>query len=284
MNVYANDQDEEYPKAGPPNSVWSDKGFITKFEADNPVEAFGGNQTATITSCWYLLVKYAESPPKQFVCKGDYGIVEMKLSLFGDKLKPQGTDLYEFPELWDFADNVDYAPGQLCSYSLHDPFQAVLDPSDEHERAKPATPTGNPDAPIAADRNPVFDKNANLPGGGGGYWENQDGKGTDVQWLPSPEGGFVYYDPSKVENSACHQRDGQNVLFNDGRVSFELTPNCGVDKDNIWKYWTTRPPDLPDAEEKQWGQEYPWVRDVGQVGCPVGIDDAWLINERNHKL
>jgi hypothetical protein len=35
-------------------------------------------------------------------------------------------------------------------------------------------------------------------------------------------------------NSTNHDNDGQNVLFNDGSVSFNTVPYCGIDGDNIY--------------------------------------------------
>jgi len=35
-------------------------------------------------------------------------------------------------------------------------------------------------------------------------------------------------------NSSNHKRKGQNVLFNDGHVSWEDTPFCGHSQDNIY--------------------------------------------------
>jgi hypothetical protein len=40
-------------------------------------------------------------------------------------------------------------------------------------------------------------------------------------------------------NSFAHGQDGQNVLFLDGRVSFETRSFCGIDRDNIYTISTT---------------------------------------------
>ena len=40
---------------------------------------------------------------------------------------------------------------------------------------------------------------------------------------------------------------GQNVLYTDGHVEFEKTPNVSVNKDNIYTYWS--------AEENPSGQD-----------------------------
>jgi len=38
----------------------------------------------------------------------------------------------------------------------------------------------------------------------------------------------------KGGNSINHERDGQNILFGDGHVSFEQNPFVGVGRDNIY--------------------------------------------------
>lgn len=58
-----------------------------------------------------------------------------------------------------------------------------------------------------------------------------------------------YVDLDLTSNSASHQREGQNVLFNDGHVNFERHPNVGIQNDNIWTYWSNRPP--LNEEERQ---------------------------------
>ena len=59
----------------------------------------------------------------------------------------------------------------------------------------------------------------------------------------------VIYGPgSYLYNSFAHQREGQNVLFNDAHVTFEATANVGTDNDNIWQKW---PSPFPTAEDEK---------------------------------
>jgi prepilin-type N-terminal cleavage/methylation domain-containing protein len=73
-----------------------------------------------------------------------------------------------------------------------------------------------PQLPLAADRNPV---------GGSGYTNPPGRTGTSAQL--------------KAGNSFNHSRDGQNVLYADSSVNFNMTPFCGFDYDNIYE-GTTR--------------------------------------------
>ena len=54
---------------------------------------------ATISSCFYLLVKYAEVTPKSFICKGDSGTTEFKLS----ELTAAPAANFELIDVWDFG-------------------------------------------------------------------------------------------------------------------------------------------------------------------------------------
>ena len=81
MLIYSNDYDDEMPRAGGRNSIWA--GQIPMWLADNRYTAYGlsadsSGGSATITSSFYLLVKYAEVTPKSFLCKGDSGTNEFK--------------------------------------------------------------------------------------------------------------------------------------------------------------------------------------------------------------
>jgi len=114
MLIYANDYDDELPRAGGRNSTWT--GRIPQWLADNRFTAYslsadGSGGTATITSSFYLLVKYAEVTPKSFVCKSDSGTTEFKPSEYnaGDR---------ELIDLWDFGPEA----MNHCSYSYHMPY------------------------------------------------------------------------------------------------------------------------------------------------------------------
>jgi len=234
MMVYANDNHEAYPVAGGPGAIWiasnaQDPKMINDWTAPTEAGAFGmssgtGGQ-ATITSCFYLLVRFTELPTKQFVCKGDFGSLEMKMNLFDLGTTPEG-DRYDFPDVWDFAgqtgNSQNYRPGDFCSYSYQDPY-----PAKAGDKTYPATATSRPDIPVCADRNPMFDKNADeyFAGLKGNYRR----PAMDSQVTPP-----VPYDADKTLNSAAHQRDGQNVLFNDSHVEFAVNPWVGIERDNIY--------------------------------------------------
>jgi prepilin-type N-terminal cleavage/methylation domain-containing protein len=70
MVLYANEYDDEFPRAGGRTSQWSNK--INNWAAANRYDAYqlasdGTGGFVTITSSFYLLIKYTEVTPSSFV-------------------------------------------------------------------------------------------------------------------------------------------------------------------------------------------------------------------------
>jgi prepilin-type N-terminal cleavage/methylation domain-containing protein/prepilin-type processing-associated H-X9-DG protein len=210
MLIYANDYDNELPRAGGPTSVW---GGPIAWDAENRFQAFGlgsdssGGQ-ASITSCFYLLVKYAEVTPKSFICKGDAGVTEFKLA---DYLQ-RNAACEELIDAWDFGGGTTRGqqPSYHCSYSYHQPFGMYA-----------LTTASEPAMAVAADRNPWINSPAAEAKTWGGYRPDM-----------APWNGTT--DEARYGNAIAHQEDGQNVLFLDGHVNFEDRAYCGVEEDNIY--------------------------------------------------
>ena len=203
MLIYANDYEDELPRSGGRNSVWTGKiplwNGVNRFEAYG-VQQDGSSGQASISSCFYLLVKYAEVTPKSFLCKGDSGVSEFKPSDYnaGDR---------DLIDLWDFGGN----PTEHCSYSYHMPFGLYA-----------LTTSSEPGMAVAADRNP---------------WQNSPGaEGKVFPGIPpyDPDGGK---EAITTGNAIQHQGDAQNVLFLDIHVTAEKRPFCGINDDNIYTYW-----------------------------------------------
>ncbi|MBC8469595.1 MAG: prepilin-type N-terminal cleavage/methylation domain-containing protein [Planctomycetes bacterium] len=207
MLIYANDYEDEFPRAGGRNSKWGGTlGGANGWMQDNRFAAYGlgangsGGQ-ATITSSFYLLVKYAEVTPKSFICKGDSGTTEFKQS---DYPAAAGLDLID---LWDFGpESINH-----CSYSYHLPYGLYA-----------LTTSSEPGMAVAADRNPWMKSPA------------AEAKTQDLLTSYNPDGGKEY---TNVGNAIAHQEDGQNVLFMDSHVNFEKQPFCAINDDNIYTYW-----------------------------------------------
>ncbi len=243
MILYSNDNDEEYAVAGGRNAVWPTGGpdAIDGWDEEDEVGAFGSppDAPATITSSFFLLAKYADVSTKQFVCKGDAGTKAFQLA---DATTT--TQMTDITQVWDFGDQ----PGKYCSYSYHMPYGSYA-----------VYVSSNPGSPIAADRNPWFDKNAtsNLT------------EADDPTCIND-----IFSDPEDQWNSAAHQFDAQNVLYNDIHVGQEKRSNVGIELDNIWRYW---PNANPDACGRQMGS----TADPDYGDVPLSKGDAFLVNENS---
>jgi len=201
MLIYANDYEDELPRAGGRNSVWAptipDWGANNRFGAYG-LSANGSGGSASISSCFYLLVKYAEVTPRTFVCPGDAGTTVFTLT-------DAGPSFSSLIDLWDFGPEA----GKHCSYAYHMPFGLYA-----------LTTSSEPDMAVAADRNPWMDSSAYVA--------------KDIS-LFDPDGGR---EAVKVGNAIAHEEEGQNVLFLDLHVAFEDHSFCGIHDDNIYTYWS----------------------------------------------
>ncbi|HPC97027.1 MAG TPA: type II secretion system protein [Sedimentisphaerales bacterium] len=204
MLIYANDYEDELPRAGGRLSTWNGP---VQWAANDRYTAYGVSQAdgsggkATITSCFYLLVKYAEVTPKSFVCKGDTGTTEWQLA---DEQNVATN--FEMIDAWDFG----ATPWDNCSYSYHVPFgQYALTTSSE------------PGLAVAADRNP--------------WLKSPAAEAADFSvFIPdvTPYNGTT--ESALKGNAISHQGDGQNVLFLDSHVEFAKRAFCSLEDDNIY--------------------------------------------------
>jgi len=207
MLIYANDYEDELPRAGGRNTTW---GATANWMAASRNTAFGlaadgTGGSATISSCFYLLVKYAEVTPKSFICKGDAGTSEFKLS---DQANVPTN--FELIDAWDFGPTTESQ--KHCSYTYHIPFGLYA-----------LTTSNEPGFAVAADRNPWIVSPAAAA---------QD----FTQFKPDVTYGGTMgtSDQAKKGNAIAHQNDGQNVLFLDGHVEFAKRSYCSIEDDNIY--------------------------------------------------
>jgi hypothetical protein len=206
MFIYANDCKGALPRAGGPTTVW---GTVPSWGLPSRYAAFGLNAkgqggTATISSCFYLLVKYYETPTRLFICRGDKGTTEFRLSGWGRTIPTN----FKLTDAWDFGPRSESF--KHCSYSYHIPYGRYY-----------LTTSRDPNLAVAADRNPYLRSPMADPAPLALFKpDTKDFLGTPAQ--------------ACAGNAMAHNRDGQNVLFLDGRVSFEKRAYCGVENDNIY--------------------------------------------------
>jgi prepilin-type N-terminal cleavage/methylation domain-containing protein len=222
MMLYANDYQDELPKAGGRMNAWQKAlpdwtgGSTTAMPGGNRLQAYGMANTestgkVTLSSSLYLLIKHAECTPKMFVCKGESDVKEFALKLF-----PIVQGMTDLQSAWDFGPggttmNQTYL---FSSYSYHVPFGAFA-----------LTTSAEAGMAIAADRSP---------------WLLSTGTAFDTARMNDFKPDLTTYTPigtadqAKKGNSDAHQNDGQNVLFIDSHVDFEKRSFVGIDNDNIY--------------------------------------------------
>jgi prepilin-type N-terminal cleavage/methylation domain-containing protein len=250
----------DYPRAGVGGTPWGTSGLLSNFHGGmkNPSKAQAFNihinadgtiasaGWATITSSWYLLVKYAGATPKSFVCKADDDAEVFKLSKTRQyrRFAVNGIGL---KDLYDFGEGYDgVLPGGHSSYAYHMPY------TDQGGMTLVITDVFNPGAPVAADRNPHLDKNAVVPD-------------EDPQLM----------------GTASHQGKGQNVLFKNMSVIFsknnpsndDIGAQVGIGGDNIYTFTSNEDVGDPDGE----------MCTGNGMGAPGNPKDAYLVGEQNYK-
>jgi prepilin-type N-terminal cleavage/methylation domain-containing protein/prepilin-type processing-associated H-X9-DG protein len=160
----------------------------------------GSPQDNDLTAAYFLLIHYKFVPPDAFVCPStDYE--KDPLLRVGDPPSKRDAALRSNFIITDPL-------GKDFSYSFSNPYPGPVDAVLNHPPISQHRPTDPADLALAADRND------------GQRWNTLD-----------PDAGQAKIQPM---NSSNHKRKGQNVLFNDGHVSWEDTPFCGHGRDNIY--------------------------------------------------
>jgi prepilin-type N-terminal cleavage/methylation domain-containing protein len=234
---YAQSNNNDYPLAGGRNSLWGPTLHWDAAKEEGAGGAFGEtltviggknfwqNGTATIGASLYQLIKYVDVGTKSFICKGDKGAKPFALSDFTG----YASRIKELRDAWDFGGG-NYKSGaavtagtggmfvaQYYSYAYQQPYV----PSSLPNGIRPVAELGTQSDPrlaVLADRSPYL-----------------------VLSPDSARHAYQFNVPPKTNaamerwgNSTNHDNDGQNVLFNDGSVSFNIVPYCGIDGDNIY--------------------------------------------------
>ncbi len=199
MYIYACDYDDEFPRVALRENTELVESLGKNWSADDQESAFSGNK-ATITSCFYLLVRFADVTPKSFVCKSD-SIANRTTVFIASQYDVFDKDRFD---LWDFGPE----PDKHCSYNYHMPFSKYA--LSIHR---------DPGMAVAADRNPWMEPK----------------RRPDSDWTEFVNG--VKRDDWQMQkkgNTIVHQDEGQNMLFLDGHVTFENYSYCALDDDNIY--------------------------------------------------
>ena len=246
MLLYAGDNAGVLPRAGGPSTVWGSMPHYGWIAADRRA-AFGlapdgTGGKASISASFYLLVKYRGVSPKLFVCPADRGTTEFKILY---TTMPNPPTLIDF---WDFGPPIDAF--RHCSYAYHMPYAGPY----------ALTTSRDPNLAVAADRSPWIGS----PAAHATEWTTFT---PDIPMKDGVRSGSS--DQARRGNSITHQRDGQNVLFLDGRVMFQTRPYCGVEKDNIYTV----------SRVRTGGDAYGYLPAPGPACIPTNRADSVLVHD-----
>jgi len=249
LMVYSNDDKyDQYPNLANSSTTWD---YLTDNWVRNPANPWPP-ATQTIGASLFLLVREADVDPKSFVCKSS------DQRAF-DKIPPD----YDLVELGDFGSHSyeETGPQNCVSYAYQVPF------SLSGLTARPANSSASSSMALMADRNPYFD-NAGV---------RDDATDTTYMGIADT---LIWDSDLKWEiqaaNSFAHNREGQNVLFNDGHAEFMKRPDVGVANDNIYICYSSIPPASPNDKQRREGVP----KDASMSNSPPrDTSDTYLAND-----
>jgi prepilin-type N-terminal cleavage/methylation domain-containing protein len=272
LTYSSDDKYESFPISGSSGAYW-DKGTggnggILSWDWKDPhafPEPVAKQSIITISSCLFLLVKYDDVSPDQFICSGgDQKKFELKLYKMGTFTADSITDVWDTGAKLDEAVSGIRAKGHNSySYELPAPIGTT---TALKSYVHPVTATSNPSKVLMADRNPFWQTGSNAA-----YytWD-------DVAKKIKPES-------IAAGNAMYHQKDGQNVLYADQHAKFEKTANCGIEGDNIYTVWGTGTLTLPADEYKRQcgGPTYTDVKTLqgDTTWAPQNENDNYLVSD-----
>lgn len=254
MAVYGASEDDMYPCLPPTSATTYDASFKADvIEAASPDAAtetlfldkkYGNQPDAAL----WMLVENGSVAPKQFMCRSDAFAGQPSKSTA--TLAVDGKDGY-------FGN---FQSGKSISYSVA--FYWT-----ENEQGKPAIARfwhNDADAslPIMSDAAPYMVPKAAAP---------------STQPMGShPQKAEETHLSVNATNSPNHDRDGQNVVYDDNHVDFARSPLAGQNKDSIWGI-------RKDAKAGQGGEEVPI--EAGKLPHPPrdepGVTDTVMVPARD---
>ena len=247
MLIYASDYDDRLPRAGGPNASWAAR--TPNWAAQEAAEAYGMSSEsetggrAGMSASLYLLVKYMEVTPREFLCVDKERNIEKGASVFDPN--DYGVQNRALSDLWDFGPN----PPVHVSYAYYRAHGAVK-----------LTLQGDSDLAMAADSNPWMDSPFK--------------RAKDFSAFMPDRAPFTGTQESALRgNTWAHSGDGQNVLFLDCHVEFSKRAFCGVDDDNVYTFW--------DDDDKVRGWPATFGAVPADMTDSLLVNDPALAGQRN---
>ena len=235
---------------------WQNSSFNWWYNVENEVDP---GQYMTIGASLYLLVREADVSPSEFVCP----------SSNQKTFELESDDPRDLNYIWDFGvpEYNDTGPANCVSYAYHMPYSVDGNPAYPVSFSE-----SNSNFAIMADRNPWYDSNIRRGIADPNNWEDRVGL---IEWNDNRRDADWKL---QVGNSYAHLRDGQNVLYTDGRVEFSERPDVGYLNDNIY---TSQGSDPNEIDNYRMG----WMPEDVAVGkgYPTSSTDSFLANDDNRR-
>ena len=254
--VYATDFGDEYTIQGcygTPAWTTGTDGF------SNLDKDWSEAKEITVGASLFLLVREADVSPKSFVCPSS------DEQVYNGEGCPPDLDIIQ---LWDFGhpDVENTGPGNCVSYSYQMPYGPNGGPGHYAADASKSA-----EFAIMADKNPWYDPKL------------RTGTLTADNWYEYVAPMGPYYDKGNLEkwkiqaaNAQPHKRQGQNVLYADGHVSFEKYSDAGFKYDNIY---TRRGIGDSDSDIRIGNPGEMARYTIDNAWQPRDADDSFLVND-----
>ncbi len=198
---------------------------------EDPFQLFkvgGSDQDAdhSVSQNLWILCRYDYTQPEIFLCPSSEQAGQKANLIDGDH--SGATCFCDFP--WENSSGTG-------SYSFIQPWTRPIDGSTittglsrGHSSADMWSAEVDPRVVLASDAN----------------------NGSDPTYRHDGSSGLPNYNEMKDHvNSTNHNKEGQNVMFGDGHVSFEKSAYVGIDKDNIFTAMEDGYTGNPDADDNQ---------------------------------
>jgi len=258
MFVYAFDYNDKFPVAGGGTHTWGS----TTSGWDDPQKKFSESKgTVTVAASMYLLVREADVGYKSFVCpESDQTAFENKidhdavlLSDFGPDPTKHLSYSYQFPygkfaasgssapENAILADRNPWFDDNLTKSSIENETSnsfanmvALIDPQSQNKwkqqigNSRPHDREGQ--NVLYADSHVSFEKRPDVGYGNDNIYTMAEVFQPEIKKpAPKPKGRW----PHRVGGTPSHDREGQNVFFDDSNVIFEKEPNADLQYNSV---------------------------------------------------
>jgi hypothetical protein len=227
MMLYANDNKGAYPRVRYDLKDGAPLTIFTGFDSDDPFAREGAPEANDVTAAMYLLIRNADLYPSAFLCPrvvyeglDDRERRRVDVKLDAPRPAPPRGRNWTTPPRWVSEPKWEERHMTMSNFpdpdDLHFSMANMYPPASAVQKGYKFHSGVVADLVIAADANPGNGALLKIPQ----RWQANSKLMSQV-------------------NSRNHAGEGQNVLFNDGRVQWYTHPFVGAERDHIYTYGKT---------------------------------------------